>query len=157
MHDRVAAGADADEAAQSLRHRLIVGDATVRRTGNSAANAIELTWSTRPLVLPPSHFEEGAEVSAEHQDRPPVVAVRQSPSQPLAHGVPMNAEQTRSFFHRVAEVDLDESGIGTVPCHGGCGRLVVAEDGDATQSRGAQAGSRRAVCTRRGVAQQHAP
>jgi len=112
---RVAGGADADETTQSLRHRLVLSDVTVRTTWFPAANAVELTWSTRPLVLAPSRFEEGTKVSAEDQDRPPAVAGRKSASQPLAHSVSVNAQEPGDFFHRVVEVGLDEPEIRAVP------------------------------------------
>ena len=48
------------------------------------------------------------EITAQDQGWPLVVTRRQSPPDPFAHRVPMNAEAGGDLFHRVATVSFDE-------------------------------------------------
>lgn len=108
VHQRVAARADADQVPQRRRLRLIVSHAAGRRSGGATADTVELTWRARLPILRPPRVKELGEIAPQDQNWSLVVARRQAPLDPLAHGVPVNAEASGDLFHRVAAVGLDE-------------------------------------------------
>ena len=118
IHHGLAGGTDAHQVPQGGGHGFVVDHVAVRIPGVTAAHAVDLTRLASPLVFQPSRLKKRGEITAEDEHGPLPVTCRQPPPlDPLAHGVPVNAEELGDLLNGVAAVNLDESVIRVAPCH----------------------------------------
>lgn len=82
------------------------------RSRLATSQAIDFARLAGTLVLGSARLKKRDEISAENQQRAPLIDDRQSLLDPGTHRVSMNAEQRGDLLHGVVAVDLGQLGVG---------------------------------------------